>query len=101
MENNLQQNERYNLAYKRVKRIKGFYIHLLVYVLVNGFMIGTKYFYKSDSFSNETFLPALFWGFGLLAQGFVVFGDTLFFGKNWEDRKIQEFIEKEKKQRWE
>jgi len=27
----------YYIAYKRVKRIKGFYIHLLVYVLVNLF----------------------------------------------------------------
>jgi hypothetical protein len=28
-------NEQYNLAYKRVKRIKVFYVHVLVYVFVN------------------------------------------------------------------
>ena len=41
---NLQQesgisNQEYYMAYKRVKRIKGFYVHFIVYVLVNLFLI--------------------------------------------------------------
>ena len=39
---NYNPDDRYNLAYKRVKRIKGFYVHALVYVLVNLFIIASS-----------------------------------------------------------
>ena len=37
----------YEEAIKRVKKIKGFYTHLAVYVLVNGFLI-LKHCFKSN-----------------------------------------------------
>ena len=37
--NDFSENQKYNLAYKRVKRIKGFYIHLTVYIVVNCIII--------------------------------------------------------------
>ncbi|MBF2708906.1 2TM domain-containing protein [Flavobacterium soyangense] len=96
---------RYNLAYKRVKRIKGFYVHAMVYVLVNLFIIASSYtkssFDAGDFFRWETFSTALFWGIGLAAHGLSVFGRNLFFGNNWEERKIQEFMDKEKSEKWE
>lgn len=102
---NFNPDERYNLAYKRVKRIKGFYVHALVYVLVNLFIIATSYnrnsFDSGDFFRWEAFSTALFWGIGLLAHGLSVFGRNIFFGQNWEERKIQEFMEKEKSEKWE
>ncbi|TDD98623.1 2TM domain-containing protein [Flavobacterium cellulosilyticum] len=98
-------DERYNMAYKRVKKIKGFYIHFLVYILVNGFILARK-FYKhgdEDFWNWDTFSTALFWGIGIIAHASSVFGKNLFFGKNWEERKIQEFLEKDKEQerKWE
>lgn len=98
-------DERYNLAYKRVKRIKGFYIHALVYVLVNTFILisiskdsadGTIVFAKWETWST-----ALFWGIGLVAHGMSVFGRDLFFGSDWEEKKIQEFMDKDKGDKWE
>lgn len=50
---NFNPDERYNLAYKRVKRIKGFYIHALVFVLVNAFIIISSY--NRSLFGNEVF----------------------------------------------
>jgi hypothetical protein len=98
-------DERYNLAYKRVKRIKGFYVHALVYVLVNAFLIISSFdkssFATENFFKWETFSTALFWGIGLTAHGLSVFGRNLFFGANWEERKIQELMEKEKSEKWE
>jgi hypothetical protein len=98
-------DERYNLAYKRVKRIKGFYVHALVYVLVNAFLIISSFdkssFDTENFFKWETFSTALFWGIGLTAHGLSVFGRNLFFGANWEERKIQELMEKEKSEKWE
>lgn len=102
---NFNPDTRYELAYKRVKRIKGFYIHLLIYVLVNGFIIvssfnrsvlGTEVFFRWETFST-----ALFWGIGLVAHGMSVFGRDLFFGADWEERKIKEFMDKDKSQKWE
>jgi hypothetical protein len=96
---------RYELAYKRVKRIKGFYVHAMVYLLVNAFIIissysksklGLEYFEE-----GETFSTAFFWGIGLLAHGLSVFGRNLFFNGDWEERKIQEFMDKDKSQKWE
>jgi 2TM domain len=102
---NLNPDERYNLAYKRVKRIKGFYVHALVYVLVNLFIILSSYnkisFDSADFFRWETFSTAFLWGIGLTAHGLSVFGRNIFFGQNWEEKKIKELMEKEKSEKWE
>lgn len=102
---NYNPDDRYNLAYKRVKRIKGFYVHALAYVLVNLFIIASNFdknwFDTGAVFRWETFSTALFWGIGLLAHGLSVFGRNIFFGQNWEERKIQEFMDKEKSEKWE
>lgn len=98
-------DEKYNLAYKKVKKIKGFYVHLFVYILVNTFIICENYFENSHQNENfwqwETFSTALFWGIGLLAHGISVFGKNIFFGENWEERKIKEFMDKDKNEKWE
>jgi hypothetical protein len=102
---NFNPDTRYELAYKRVKRIKGFYVHATVYVLVNVFLIVSR-FSKSEVggeflFEWETFSTALFWGIGLMAHGLSVFGRDLFFGSDWEEKKIKEFMDEDKKQKWE
>jgi hypothetical protein len=98
-------DERYYLAYKRVKRIKGFYIHLLVYVLVNLFILGRKYYDDGsvNFYDWDTFSTPIFWGIGIIAHASSVFGKDLFFSDNWEERKIKEYMEKEKEKekKWE
>ncbi|MCC9071324.1 2TM domain-containing protein [Flavobacterium sp. F-65] len=98
-------DERYNLAYRRVKRIKGFYSHLMIYILVNIFILipstnqgifGNEEFWRWDNFSTT-----LFWGIGLAIHAISVFGRDLFFSVNWEERKIKEYMEKEANQKWE
>ena len=102
---NFNPDTRYELAYKRVKQIKGFYVHTLVYVLVNAFIIIST-FSKSEIgievfFKWETFFTAIFWGIGLLAHGLSVFGRDLFFGADWEEKKIKEIMDNDKNQKWE
>ncbi|MFV8325441.1 2TM domain-containing protein [Flavobacterium sp. ZS1P14] len=98
-------DERYTLAYKRVKRIKGFYVHLLVYFVVNAFIIISSFdrslLDKELFWRWETFSTALFWGIGLIAHALSVFGRNIFFGPKWEEKKIQELMEKEKSEKWE
>ena len=93
MENNYQEEERYFKARKRVEEIKGFYGNLIAYVVVNiGLMVlnlltspGYLWF----------FWPMLGWGIGVLFHGMKVFNYMPFFGKEWEEKKIKEFMDKE------
>jgi hypothetical protein len=102
MENNLKDNERYFLAKRRVKSMRGFYIHFFVYMVINTVIIVQIYSYNDSSFWRwESFSTALFWGIGLLAHAISVFGSNLIFGKNWEERKIQELMNKDKNEKWE
>ncbi len=47
--------------------------------------------------------PLFGWGMGLAFQAYEVFGKDKYFGKSWEDRKMQEYMEEgdEKKKNWE
>ena len=87
---NLKQ-ERYYKAQKRVKEIKGFYVHLTIYCLVMPVII----------FINLKYVPHFHWfwfsvfgwGMGLFFHWLGIFGFRLIgFGKNWEERKIKEFM---------
>lgn len=106
MENltNIEQ-QRFERAAKRVKSIAGFYKHLIIYVLVNIFLIIVKYCsLEGDEqfFQFSTFSTAFFWGIGLLFHGMGVFGSAVFLGKDWEERKIQQILNKNNKgQKWE
>ena len=98
MENKIQKDERFFAAQNRMKSIKGFYFHILVYVLVNIFLIIQIYIQNKNEFWRwESLSLVLFWGIGILSHGTSVFGSHLLFGKKWEERKIKEFMEKDKK----
>lgn len=106
MERNYHEDELYKVAQKRIKEIKGFYIHLMAYILVNGFIlfVNKKLIYLEFSNINiEDFSLLFFWGIGLFAHWVGVFGANIFLGKNWEERKIKELMEKERKEmkKWE
>lgn len=103
MEKNIQQDERYFLAEKRVKSIKGFYSHVFIYIVINAIILGQIYLRTPlDKFWEwENFQTALFWGIGLLAHALSVFAKNYAFSSNWEERKIREFMEKDKVQKWE
>ena len=103
-ENNFSEQERYRRAEKRVKDIKGFYWHLFWYLVVNIFLtfgsaIGNFFSDGELEFGNlhfGSFAVWFFWGIGLVAHWLSVFGKNIVFSKDWEDRKIKEFMEKDK-----
>jgi hypothetical protein len=93
---------KYQEALKRVKKIKGFYTHLMVYIVINTMLIIVNYKNSDGSFWRwQVFNTAILWGIGLVAHAFSVFLPSLMMGKNWEERKIRELMEKEKKSKWE
>lgn len=93
--------EAYLRAKKKVDAIVGFYWHLAVYVIVNLFLIILVGVNSNQGFTGfGTYATAVFWGIGLAFHFLGVFGPNFLFGKNWERKKIEEFMEKER-QEWE
>ncbi|AZI33545.1 2TM domain-containing protein [Kaistella carnis] len=96
MENFNQNNIKYLEAAKRVKRLKGFYIHAVVYFLVNLFIV-IQNVKSGASLSNmDNYWTAIFWGVGLLGHGMSIFLPNMIMGKDWEERKIRELMDKNK-----
>lgn len=101
MENNI--NFKTERAKAQIKKLKGFYIHFTVYILVNIFLssvILSEKMYNGDSFFEaiwnfESFSTALFWGIGLLFHAIRVFSLNPLFSKDWEDRQIKKYMEED------
>ena len=97
MENFNDSEIKYLEAKKRVNRIKGFYIHALIYVLVNAGLVITNTSLTGEDFSSiDTYWTAIFWGIGLAGHGLSVFLPNFILGKNWEEEKIRELMNKNK-----
>ncbi len=91
--NNRTENRKLAEAQKQVKRMKGFYIHAIVFVCVNLIIIAGNLYESSGNIVRfDTYATALFWGIGLFGHGLAVFGGDFFFGKDWEQKKIQEIL---------
>ena len=81
----------YERARKRVREIKSFYSNLISYCIIIPFLTILNLITSPNNL--WFFFPMLGWGIGLAAHAMSVFA----IGKNWEDRKIREILEKEKK----
>lgn len=101
-------NERKRLkkAQERLKQLKGFYIHLTIYLAVNTILLLMKVIgnaYYGESFMGpvwhfSTFSTWFFWGIGLFFHGLKVFNRTTLFSKNWEERQIQKYLEQDRRE---
>lgn len=95
------QNDAYSRARSKVYKIKKFYKHLGAYIIVNTLLKVLKFVRNFDN--GEDFFDMIldfnfgnlwfFWGIGLAFHAFSVFGTDYFFGKNWEENKINKIME--------
>jgi hypothetical protein len=86
--------EKYQRAKNKVKEIKDFYSHLITYVFVISFLVFINL--KFSPGHLWFFWPMMGWGIGLFFHGLKVF-DVTFMSKDWEEKKIREYMEEEKK----
>jgi 2TM domain len=93
MEPDYQEYERYQRAKKQVEQIKGFYGGLISYVVVNIFLVFINLKYSPEYL--WFFWPMLGWGIGVVFHGIKAFNYTPFLGKDWEERKLKEFMDQE------
>lgn len=84
-------NESYERAQKRVKEIKSFYGNLISYCIIIPFLIIVNLMTSPEDL--WFIFPMLGWGIGLAAHGMGVFG----IGKQWEEKKIRQILEKQNK----
>ena len=82
-------------AKERVADLKKFYSGLLSYAVVISVLAGVNYYF--DEWRYPWFLwAALGWGIGIIFNAVKLFGRNPFLSKNWEERKIKEFMDKER-----
>jgi len=81
----------YQKASRRVKELKGFYGNLTSYCLVISFLA------VLNLITSREYLwfiwPMLGWGIGIVAHAANTFG----IGKDWEEKKIRQLMDEEKK----
>ena len=94
MENLNSEYERYQKASKQVKEIKGFYGHLTSYVIVLAILIYINLKYTPEYL--WFIWTMLGWGIGLFFHAIRVFNWFPFLNKEWEERKIKQFMEEDK-----
>lgn len=91
--NELTENMSYIKAKERVEKLKGFYGNLISYCCVIPILILINL--NTSSFQWFWF-PMLGWGLGLSFHAFETFG----YGKSWEEKKIQQILNKDNNSKW-
>lgn len=88
------EDHKYLKAKKRVEGMKMLYTNIMMYVIFICALAGLNYYV--NGLRHPWFLWAAFgWGIGLFFQAIKVFNWTPFMGKNWEERKMKQFMEDE------
>ncbi len=86
-------DDSYLRARNHVEELKNFYYSLTSYIFVIPFLAFINY---KTSWNFQWFwFPMFGWGLGLVIQAFKVFVSDKTFGRNWEKRKIEEFMRQE------
>jgi hypothetical protein len=92
------ENSKYVRAVERVEKLKEFYQNLASYVIVIPFLIFIN-LYFSPRF-HWFWFPAIGWGIGIIFHWLEANNYNVFLGKNWEERKIKEMMEEERKRKF-
>lgn len=89
----MEHNAKYERAKKRAEDLKGFYSHLFAYVLVNAFLIIVNHLTSPGYY--WFWWPLFGWGIGLAIHAATTFLPFMFWGDEWEQRKIKELMDKD------
>ncbi len=93
----------YIFAKHKAEKLKSFYIHSIVYFIINTFMVVfkiTRNLNNGETFNEvffdlSTFITPLIWGILILIHAFSVFGPNVILGRDWEERKLREYMKQE------
>lgn len=89
------EDERYQRAKARVRKIRSFYNNVITFVLVNILLMVINLIFSPRDL--WFYWVTAIWGVVLLIQGINTFTiREQFLGDAWEEKKIDEYLEKEK-----
>ena len=88
-----EQEVKYQKAKERVEALKGFYVHLTVYIIVNLGLFLINMFASPGRL--WFFWPLMGWGIAITLHALRVFGSGSLSGADWEEKKIKEIMDKE------
>ena len=80
-------------ARKRVKEMRGWYMSATMYAIVIPTLWAVNLIQGGKIWA---YWPTLGWGFGLTIHGLSVFAGRSFFGSEWEEKKVEEIMAREK-----
>lgn len=75
------------IAFKQAQRLRGYYLHLLIYVVANGAYAAINLFTNPDQLWFVGSL--LFWGIGLLVHTLTIFVFDKYFTGEWERAQVE------------
>ena len=87
----MSQDPKYIEAKRHVDSVKGFYIHLFVFSCVMAGLIAINVGTKTEWWAQW---PLIGWGVGVLGHAVAVFMPFRLFGRDWEEKKIKERLER-------
>jgi len=88
-------DESYRKAKGKVAELKGFYSHLFAYIVFN-ILLAAINILTSPGYLWFLWI-SFFWGLAVLGHAWHVFGHNKVLGDEWEEKKIKEYMEKDKK----
>ncbi|MBT0608415.1 2TM domain-containing protein [Aequorivita echinoideorum] len=87
-------DSKYFKAKQRVAEINKFYSSLMFYIIFIAALAALNYY--TNEWRYPWFLWAAFgWGIGIVFKALKVFEWTPFFGRDWEERKLQKYMQEE------
>ena len=84
--------KKYARAKEHVEKLKGFYIHFAIYLMMMPVFIFLNI--RSTGFPWAIF-PIVGWGFGLAGHAMETFNYNPLLGKDWEEKKMKELMDKD------
>ncbi|MBW8243935.1 2TM domain-containing protein [Muricauda oceani] len=93
-------------AEKRVKELKGYYRHIIVFIVINGFLyllkVGALNSFLPDTFPRESYYydwinaNILIWAVILVVHTLILQRHKFTFFKKWEERQIQKYMDEDR-----
>jgi hypothetical protein len=96
MNTTMDDEQLYKEARKRVRRLRNFYSHIAMYVVVSTFLTFVNWFSNPGHWWVKWVWIG--WGIGIFFSALGLYKRNILFSDAWEERKIKEEMEKMKRQ---
>jgi hypothetical protein len=89
----VEESARYEAAKKRVEEIKGLYMHIGMFAVINLALFAINMITNPDTL--WFYWPLLGWGVGVVIHVFVFVAEGRLLSPQWEDKKVRELMRRD------